>query len=645
MATKSIFPVNPLERVQSLADDEFRRRTICGILESYNGNYDALSEAVQNSVDALEDAALQEGDKGPYNLIVTVNLKENWFSVMDTGIGMEPNEVAEALAPNVSLKHRRDMLKRRAKAPYRGYKGVGLTFLAYGTDDLLIHSKKGDVLTKGRMQYARAWADGRRPQPAQIVEDVDASPLAAQPRGTYIRVQFSEFTRPRHLSRLGSTKDFWQTVLRSRTAIGQVLLDSSPSAKMSVTLRLISAEDDVTAAVEPLFLFPHTIIRKPPFRFLDLVEYHKEHAEHATPPPAKLRQDGIYLVWDTERLKLQLTGDQQKEFEEELRTYKPSVYAFVPYQGSVWGEMNELVAAIKKREHLKAGLMIAVNRQRLADVFDLKATRFESFSRNVLVLVHFDNAKPDQGRKTLQEDVLRLSERAADRAVQYLAAQRGLLRPVGEAPTPEQREIEKSHEDWLFNVRKHAEQSPLHAPPLTYCSTPLTEQDVVGLFHQLSAVGTFPGILIYATSQIKTYDCLISFACQAEHPNLSYVDSAQNPFGISPYIKGAVETFTTKRLTLEFKNNLDALVDDMEGDGNKNFRSIDVAVCWSLVDTEFKGYALEEIGEHSLDERKFPGVTHLLRKDGEGHSIQVIMLKTIVDAIRAGRVTVLTERS
>jgi hypothetical protein len=41
---------------------------------------------------------------------------------------------------------------------YRGYKGVGLTFLAYGTDDIVIHSKQDGVLTKARMKYGRVWA-------------------------------------------------------------------------------------------------------------------------------------------------------------------------------------------------------------------------------------------------------------------------------------------------------------------------------------------------------------------------------------------------------------------------------------------------------------------------------------------------------
>ena len=93
--------------------------------------------------------------------------------------------------------------------------------------------------------------------------------------------------------------------------------------------------------------------------------------------------------------------------------------------------------------------------------------------------------------------MLDLAKKIADRAVQYLADQRAFLRAPGEAPTPEQRQIESDHSDWMYNVRNHAESEPLHLPPTTFVSVPLTEQDVVGLFHQLSALGVFSGIKIY----------------------------------------------------------------------------------------------------------------------------------------------------
>ena len=84
----------------------------------------------------------------------------------------------------------------------------------------------------------------------------------------------------------------------------------------------------------------------------------------------------MYLAWDTERINKQLTVDQRKEFAQQTEDYLPFAYAFVPYQGSVWGELNQIATGHQKRNYLYPGLMIAVNRQRLADIFEIEATRF-----------------------------------------------------------------------------------------------------------------------------------------------------------------------------------------------------------------------------------------------------------------------------
>jgi hypothetical protein len=47
-------PYNPID--SAMRTPQHARRTIQGILESYNSNYDALAEAIQNSMDACEDA-------------------------------------------------------------------------------------------------------------------------------------------------------------------------------------------------------------------------------------------------------------------------------------------------------------------------------------------------------------------------------------------------------------------------------------------------------------------------------------------------------------------------------------------------------------------------------------------------------------
>ena len=518
------------------------------------------------------------------------------------------------------------------------YKGVGLTLLAYGTDDLRLHSKReGDDLIALRMRYGNVWARRERQESAMVDRDEDDSPLKRLKRGTFVRMQFSPSTRPRSLRALTRRIGAWEAILRTRTAIGQVLIDRTPLVDIEVSLTVIDSDSEESVTVEPRFLFPHDVVRSPEFRFLDVGTYYAKNPQRSDIPDEFKRQDGIYVIWDTERIRSEYTESEREEYQDQLNTYCPTLYAFVPYQGSIWGEINELISESKARSYLSPGLALAINRQRLADLFPIGATRYETFSRNVLVAVHFDNAHPDQGRKTVQDEVLDTAKSAANRAVQYLANQRSFLRPTGETPSAWQRELERNKQDWEFNVQKHQEQNPLYIPPVTYESEPLTEQDVVGLFHQLSALGVFPGIHFLATSQIQTYDSLIFFRCDSDTKGLR---ARESTLGLAPSVLGDSGTFRTRNLTLEFKNNLDGLIADIDDENRpKQYQHIDICVCWGTVQEAFAGYELNPVIPTNLDQRRYPGATHLLQRDGESHSIQVIMLSRLRDLVESGELS------
>ena len=58
-------PADPLATI--VAAPDYHRLRITGILESYNSNYDVLTELVQNAVDAVEDAFFSDLDL-PYHI-------------------------------------------------------------------------------------------------------------------------------------------------------------------------------------------------------------------------------------------------------------------------------------------------------------------------------------------------------------------------------------------------------------------------------------------------------------------------------------------------------------------------------------------------------------------------------------------------
>ncbi len=237
-----------------------------------------------------------------------------------------------------------------------------------------------------------------------------------------------------------------------------------------------------------------------------------------------------------------------------------------------------------------------------------------------------------------------LAQAVADSAVQLLLRQSTFLKSGGEKTTSAQREAELTHQDWIENVKYNLNTNPLDIPPVSYRSGPIAEQDIVGLFNQLSALDVFPGLRIMATSTIHIYDCLVNYDCKNDLDKLRYrgltAKGGPNLLGLASDVFALDEKrFRTKDLTLEFKNSLEGLIHDLEDpQKRKTFSKVDICVCWASIDKQHKFYTLVEISEANLHERQFPGVTHILRKDGEAHVIQVIILDTIVNYIKAGHI-------
>lgn len=626
---KSFDPLETMGRPDS--PQNMSRRAVEGILDSYNGNYDILAEALQNAVDAIEDQALRDRDGSP-KVEVTIDLGENAMTVVDNGTGMDEICFRQAFAPHVSFKDPGNRQKIGDKdLPYRGFKGVGLTFLAYGNDEIRFHTRQdGHDPLRGVMRNGLAWARGEVSDPPKVTEDIERPEFPESvAHGTYVRIQLGSKTRPKSLAHLVTEFQAWETILRTRTAIGVVPHPDGARIRFEVHLRVIQSDGKThRGPIEPSYLAPDQVVD---LRTLDLNKYYTDHAESSEPPRTFKRQDAVWVEWDQRRIKQELLDADKSRFNELILLHPPAVYGFLPYQGSLWPSMNQKMTGRARGRHLAPGLVLAADGMTVGDTLEIKASRFEMLSRNMLVRVHFRGVRPDQGRKTVQDDITELAQRIADRMVQYLAKQRAFLKPPGDMRTPQDREIERGHGEWVFNVQTHARNNPLTIESVPLVSEPQAEQDVVALFNELASLGMFPGLRIYATSQIRTYDSLVEFDALSEARFLRF-DSKESPFGLTDYhlTNLSDNRFKTKVLTLEYKNNLDGLVDDVGAGEKKQFRHIDIVVAWTTSTFDFPGFTVDLIEEENADDRSYPGVTHILRKDGEGHQIQVILLKDLV---------------
>ncbi len=128
-----------------------QRREAANVVTSYLRASDFLAEALQNATDAI-DIRTADDESAPRRILISFDRAQRRFSVTDTGIGMSRSDLEIVLTPNVTLKAGR--MARSTSGRSRGHKGVGLSFLALGSNYLQIQTCDGDhrydvVVTNG----------------------------------------------------------------------------------------------------------------------------------------------------------------------------------------------------------------------------------------------------------------------------------------------------------------------------------------------------------------------------------------------------------------------------------------------------------------------------------------------------------------
>lgn len=118
-----------------------QRREAANVVTSYLRASDFLAEALQNATDAIDMRTAEELE-APRKIVVTFDRAQRRFSVADSGVGMSRADLDIVLTPNVTLKAGR--MARSSSGRSRGHKGVGLSFLALGSNYLQIQTCDGE---------------------------------------------------------------------------------------------------------------------------------------------------------------------------------------------------------------------------------------------------------------------------------------------------------------------------------------------------------------------------------------------------------------------------------------------------------------------------------------------------------------------
>ena len=616
------------------------KRQIRNILKSYTGWYDPFCELIQNALDAVDNRKKIDEKYTPI-IWIQIDLKNNIISVTDNGIGFNQEEFMTFLAPNVSFKVKED----------RGNKGVGATYLSYGFNYLQIGTKMPDYSFSGVLKSGREWLEddsGTIPRPKVQETKAYHDIFDGLERGsTFTLKLIGKFIRPKDLSWTGANNaDQWEVVLRTKTPLGGIYFNRDcllSKCRLTVVDETgMKTEKDIT---ECKYIYPHEAISacKSLNEIRDVQkELIKTGKDASKLPDSYYGLNGLYAYWDYSDL-VKDTGQFKGEWndnEKSLAThYKLSIYGFFGYSTDIWDKYNDDVVGLRKKGRiLRGGIQIATNSMPQGELQIIPLTQNIGYQNVTHVVVHFNEAEPDLGRKGFQPELENLAQHVSTSVVNIFLDWRKLLQKESGAP-PDIIGSKNIH-DWIREQEEHEKKHPLRitrkdvflpTKEASITSEPTSEQDVISLFNQLLAGGVIRGIRLMATSMHHQYDGVCRLILKKPFENHVY-EKNTNPLGIlETNIK---QEYISAPMILEYKYSFNGLIEEIEK-GDKNEREVELLVAWEMGNRWITRYEITPLLHFdNLQHRYFHGGTHIIKSAATGDRVfPAIILSELVQYI------------
>lgn len=615
------------------------KRSIRNILKSYVGTFDPFAELIQNALDAvdkMEDHLQTTGNSHlsyTKTIWLTINLKENSFTIVDNGIGFKESEFKSFLAPSISFKD-----GKRS----RGNKGVGATYIAYGFNDLELGTKGNDFSFSGEIKEGRDWIEdleGKVARPRIKGKEIKGEFFDSLKRGSIFTLRFGgSNTKPKDLSWYqAQTADQWAYLLLTKTPLGCVTLTKLPTCQTTFFLKVIGADGTVTEkSSSTSYLYPHLIINGS--KNLSDVREEQEKLRKKGGDMTKLSKkfsnlNGIYEIFSSEEVKKLPSNKIDDEERKLIDLYNVTAYGYFCYSTTVWDILNDDVAKLRKGYRLlRGGIQLANNSMIQGDTIVIPLTQSIGYQNQAHIIVHFQNADPDLGRKGFQPELKELAESIAIGIVNHFKGWRHLLKQdKGNKPDIVQ---EINLHEWVKREEEFERTHPLSISnpsffnpvnEVSISSEPQTEQDAIVLFSQLLAGGVIRGIKLLSTSQFNQYDGLYKFNVAPPAENHVY-NEISNPLGV------LIENFrsiVSNPRVLEYKYNLDALIHEFEN-GEKQERDVSLVVVWEIGKEWSRNYEITSLLDtENLHHRQYHGITHVLHTNTGGRFDAIVMKELI----------------
>jgi Domain of unknown function (DUF4424) len=611
-----------------------KKREIKNILKSYVSNYDPFSELLQNAMDAVERRRTS-GEEFIPKIRVRIDLTENSLEVVDNGCGFSETEFKSFLAPSISFK---------SGSKTRGNKGVGVTYVAYGFNSLTIRTKNSGFSFDGILLRGRDWVedvDGVVHRPRMEGTETSSGLFDLVDQGTSFKLTFAGHKiRPSNLAWYqAQTADQWLYLLLVKTPLGHINLGDLTASAVQFDLTVVSSDGTETCLSDQpaRYKYPNTeisasqrlsVIRDVQQRALDA-------GKDINAAIQKFKQsNGLYETYDSAALKSLIVPSEHEAAL--IESFSIAAYGYFAYSTEVWDQLNDKKAKLRRGLRvLKGGLQLANNGMPQGELITIPLTKAIGHQNQTHVIVHFDGADPDLGRKGFQPELKELAERISVAIVRQLSGRRDILKADSGAQSNINQEI-KVHE-WLTTQEQYQVSNPLQlisenfflpTKRISILSTPQSEQDVIVLFNQLIAGGVIRGIRLLSTTQVMQYDGIFRYVAEEPLSDLVF-DAAKNPLGVLE--EQLINAYVGPPKILEYKFSLDGLIREFESEV-KSQSDISLVIFWDFGKEYVKEYNVTSyLDFENIHQRPHHGVTHQLTS---AHTkFDAICLKELIELL------------
>lgn len=645
------------------------REEVKNILRDYRNFWDIYAETLQNSIDSINRRYRLLNDSSYYlynkfkeenpsfeehnyvgKISIEIDIKNSKIIIRDNGTGIKHENIDEILLPKCSGK--------KMSQDY-GFKGYGLTFVAFISREFLIKSKyfTGNNTNKYEINGLFDWVTNDSlefPTANNTSDEINEWNTVIQ-----LRLDDNYETRFDAVAALDLSKDIlkskedlerFEYILRTKTAIGNTkrLFSKPPIVPIDVRLKVIFSDDSIEERNIPYeYYHPsiHEEISVDKYEFANYVTQMQSanftRGFRGLTHPVLNQNIGSRLPINCDIYIAAISSTRLGKIEEDLG-------------------LSEILDPGAK---ISCGIYLSINGMPTGirlDSWDKKGGSFKRYY--VIVDCDMDISNTlDSGRKGITSHYARLIDEKvqnlinttrinnSDTFASYASRDLNIGRGNGEAgvtnssflndvnSSKEQINIDKNNSVDL--VEKVQKLSPL-------CGLPHSEQEVIVLFYSLLVNKIIKGYnIVYQAGSEKIYDASLTYNLELKIENIEPTDCIGiGRINASNFKKAGKDTYNHSdafigvtalpELCVEFKKTVGGLLCELSKQTNKEENIIDLLIVWdtsipSQVDST--SYTLSEIRDSS---RLFHGTTHRLGLLGSRNTdIEVICLKDILEKI------------